>query len=72
MDYIWGTSIVETCLRMMMDLWEMRKEEVSCKEEVSKQQKRKEKTAVSVRDLHKLQEIARPSDAMLFYKDVEK
>ena len=33
MDYIWGANIVETCLRMMIDLWEMRKEEVYGKEE---------------------------------------
>ena len=66
MDYIWGASIVKTCLRRMIDLWEMRKEEVT------KQQKRKEKAAISVRDLHKLQEIARPSDSMLFYQEVEK
>ena len=32
MDYIWGAPIVETCLRMMIDLWEMRKEEVYGKE----------------------------------------
>ena len=50
----------------------MRKEEVYGKEEVSKHQKRKEKAAISVRDLHKLQETARPSDTMLFYQDVEK
>ena len=72
MGYIWGASIVETCLRIMIDIWEMRKEEVYGKEEVTKQQNRKEKAAVSVRDLHKLQEIARPSDAKLFYEDVEK
>ena len=72
MGYIWGASIVETCLRMMIDLWEMRKEEVYGKEEVTKQQKRKEKEAISMRDLHKLQETARPSDSMLFYQDVEK
>ena len=72
MDYIWGAPIVETCLRMMIDLWEMRKEEVYGKEEVTKQQKRKEKAAVSAQDLHKLQEIARPSDTMLFCEDVEK
>ena len=66
MDYIWRASILETCLRMMIDLWEMRKEEVT------KQQKRKEIVAISVRDLHKLQETARPSDSMLFYQDVEK
>ena len=57
---------------MMIDLWEMRKEEVYGKEEVTKQQKRKEKAAISVRDLHKLQGIAGPSDAMLFYQEVEK
>ena len=28
MDYIWGASIVETCLQIMIALWEMRKEEV--------------------------------------------
>ena len=52
----------------------MRKEEeeVYGKEEVTKQQKKKEKAAISVRDLHKLQEIARPSDSILFYQDVEK
>ena len=70
MDYIWGVSIVETCLRMIIDLWEMRNEEVYGKEEVTKQQKRKEKAVVSVRELHNLEEIARPSDAMLFYEDV--
>ena len=42
------------------------------KEEARKQQKRKAKTAVSVRVLHKLEEIARPSDSILFYQDVEK
>ena len=72
MDYIWGAPIVETCLRMMIDLWKMRKEEVYGKEEVIEQQKRKEKVAISVRDLHKLQEIARPNDSVLFYQNVEK
>ena len=72
MDYIWGASIVETCLRMMIDLWEMRKEEVYGKEEVTKQQIRKEKAATRVRELHKLQELARPSDAKLFYADMDK
>ena len=50
----------------------MRKEEVYWKEEGTKQQIRKEKAATRVRDLHKLQEQARPSDAKLFYADVEK
>jgi len=62
MDYIWGASIVETCFRMMIDLWEMRNEEVHGKEEATIQQKRKEKAAVTVRALHKLEEQARPSD----------
>ena len=72
MDYIWGASIVKTYLRMMIDLWEMRNEDVHGKEEVTKQQKRKAKAAITVRALHKLEEIARPSDSMLFYQDVEK
>ena len=71
-DYIWGASIVETCLRMMIELWEMRKEEIYGKEEGTKQQIRKEKAATRVRALHKLQETARPSDTKLFYADVEK
>ena len=42
------------------------------KKKQTKQQIRKEKAATRVRDLHKLQETARPSDAKLFYADVEK
>ena len=72
MDYIWGASIVEKCLQMMIELWEMRKEEVYGKEEGTKQQIRKEKAATRVQALHKLQETARPSDAKLFYADVKK
>ena len=40
-DYIWGALIVETCLRMMIDLWEMRKEEVHSKEEVTNNKREK-------------------------------
>ena len=57
---------------MMIDIWETRKEEVCSKEEVTKQQERKAKAAISMRSLHKLEEIARSSDSMLFYQDVEK
>ena len=48
MDYIWGASIVETCLQMMIELWEMRNEELYGKEEGTKQQIRKEKAATRV------------------------
>ena len=72
MDYIWGASIVETCLRMMIDLWDMRNDDVHGKEEVTKQQKRKDKAAISVRALHKLEEIACPSDSFLFYHNLKK
>ena len=71
MDYIWGASIVETCLRMMIELWEMRNEEVHGKEAASIEQKRKERAAITVRELHKLEEQSRPSDSILFYQDVE-
>ena len=50
----------------------MRKEEVYGKEEKTKQQIRKEKAATRVRALNKLQEIAHPSNAKLFYADVDK
>ena len=55
----------------MIDLWELRNEKVHGKEEATKQQKRKAKAAISVRVLHKLEEIARPSDSILFYQDVK-
>ena len=71
MDYIWGASIVETCLRMMIDLWEMRNDEVHGKEAATIEQKRKERAAIRVRELHKLEEQARPSDSNLFYQDIE-
>ena len=72
MDCIWGALIIETCLRTMVDLWELRNEEVHSKEEATKQQKRKTKAAFYVRALHKLEEIACSSDSILFYQDVEK
>ena len=50
----------------------MRNEEVHGKEEATKLQKRKAKEAISARTLHKLEEIACPSDSFLFYQDVEK
>ena len=56
---------------MMIDLWELRNEEVHSKEEATIQQKRKEKAAITVQVLHKLEEQARPSDSNLFYQDVE-
>ena len=71
MDYIWGALIVETSLQMMVDLWETRNKEVHSKEETTKQQKRKDKAAITVWALHKLEEQARPSNSNLFYQDVE-
>ena len=71
MDYIWEASIVETWLQMMIDFWELRNEEVHDKEEATKQQKKNTKAAISVRALHDLQDIARPSDLFIFYPDVE-
>ena len=55
MDYIWGASIVETFLRMTIDLCELRNKEVHGKENATKQQKRKTKAATSVRTLYKLE-----------------
>ena len=56
----------------MINLWELKNEDVHGKEEATKQQKRKTKAVISVRALHKLEEISRPSDSILFYQDVEK
>ena len=63
--------IVETCLCMMIELWEMRNDEVHGKEAASIEHKRKERAAITVRALHKLEEQARPSDSILFYQDME-
>ena len=71
MEYIWGASIVETCLCMMIELWELRNKEVHGKEAASLEQKRKERAAITVRELHKLEEQSRPSDSILFYQDVD-
>ena len=71
MDYIWGASIVETCLQMMIDLWEIGNEEVHGKDKATKQQKRKAKAAISVWSLYNRQEQTRPSDSFLIYPDVE-
>ena len=43
MDYIWGALIVETCLQMMIDLWELRNEEVHSKEEATKNKRERTK-----------------------------
>ena len=55
---------------MMIDLWEIRNKEVHGKDKAMKQQKRKTKAAINVRDLHGLQDQARPGDSFLFYWDV--
>ena len=43
MEYIWGASIVETCLQMMIELWEMRNKEVHSKEEVVSNKREKQR-----------------------------
>ena len=67
MDYIWGASVVETCLQMMTDLWEIGNKEAYDKEKVTKQQKRKAKAAISVWAMYKLRYQAQPSNIFLFY-----
>ena len=57
---------------MMIDLWEMRNKEVHGKEEVEKQQKRKDKTAISGRTLYEQKDQSRPRDPYIFYHNVEK
>ena len=49
----------------------MRNDEVHGKEAASIEHKRKERAAITVRALHKLEEQARPSDSILFYQDME-
>ena len=56
----------------MIDHWKLINEDVHGKEEATKQQKGKAKAAISVRALHKVGEIARPSDSFLFYQNVKK
>ena len=70
-EYIWGASIVEVFLKMMIELWELRNEEVHGKEENEQQQKRKERAAILVRALHTKRDLARPSDSFLFFSDLD-
>ena len=49
----------------------MRNKEVHGKETASIEQKRKERAAITVQELHKLEEQSRPSDSILFYQDVK-
>ena len=57
---------------MVIELWEICNKEVHGKEEVVKQQKRKAKAAISVQELHKLQDQSRPWGVFLFYHNVDK
>ena len=68
MDYIWGASIVDPFLQIMIDLWEMRNEEVHGKEEATIQQKRKEKAEITFWALHKLEEQANLEILIYFIK----
>ena len=56
---------------MMIELWELRNEEVHGKEENEQQQKRKERAAILVRALHTKRDLARPSDSFLFFSDLD-
>ena len=57
---------------MMIELLEIRNKEVHGKDEATKQQKRKAKTAISIQALHNLQEKDCPKNSyLLFYPDVE-
>ena len=71
MDCLWGVSIAENRVHMMINLWKLRNKEVHGKEEATKQEKRKDKAAISVRALHDLEVIVRPSDSFIFYQDLE-
>ena len=51
---------------MIINLWEMRNEEVHGKDKATKQQKRKDNTVIAIWALHKLEEQERPSDSILF------
>ena len=48
MDYILGASIVNTFVRMIIDLWEISDKDVYAKEKNAAQEKWKAKAAISV------------------------
>ena len=52
---------------MMIDLWEMRNKEVHGKEEVEKQQKRKDKTAISGCTLYEQKDQSQPRDVFFLH-----
>ena len=70
-DYIWGASIVEVILKLTIELWELRNEEVHGKTNEQQQRRRKERLCIEVRALHAMKDKVRPSDSYLFHPDVE-
>jgi hypothetical protein len=67
--YIWGTSVVEICLRQYIALWEQRNKEIH--DPSNELHLEKQRLAKSTRKLHNLRHKAQFKDAALFPENVE-
>ena len=66
-----GAAIVECFLKNMVEVWEIRNEDVHGKTKTEKQHKRKQKLAEQIRELQKKKEYVRPRDDRIFPEDPE-
>ena len=64
-SYVWGASIVETTLRLMIDLWNLRNEEVHGKTVNEREQKRKHRLLKKIDECFAKITEMRPSDRCL-------
>ena len=67
--YIWGTSVVEICLRQYIALWEQRNKEIH--DPSNELHLEKQRLAKATRKLHNLRHKAQFKDAALFPENVE-
>jgi hypothetical protein len=69
--YVWGAAVVETTLRQVILLWELRNEEVHGKTVEQQENTRKTKLSIDARKLNEMKDKARPADMGLFHGDIE-
>jgi hypothetical protein len=70
-SYSWGASIIEVTLLQVIELWELRNDEVHGKTIEQQEQTRKTKLTVEIKRLNEMREYARPSDVCLFIEEEE-
>ena len=69
-SYLWGTSVVEICLRQYIALWEQRNKEIH--DPSNELHLEKQRLAKATRKLHNMRHKAQFKDAALFPENIEK